>query len=118
MRIEGLDHVYYWTANMDVAVAFYRDVLGLALLRRDGDVWAEFDTGPARFALHGREGVPAMPGGTAVFRVADLDAARLAVTDHGVRIERTGEVEGRARFAALRDPDGNPVQLIEHLPAR
>ena len=25
-----------------------------------------------------------------------------------------GEVEGLARFATFRDPDGNPVQIIEY----
>jgi len=25
-----------------------------------------------------------------------------------------GEVEGFARFATFRDPDGNPVQIIEY----
>ena len=48
MIVKGLDHVYYWTRDMDRAVSFYRDVLGLALTRRDGDNWAEFEAGPAR----------------------------------------------------------------------
>jgi hypothetical protein len=25
-----------------------------------------------------------------------------------------GEVEGFARFATFRDPDGNPIQIIEY----
>ena len=41
--IGPLDHVYYWTRDMDAAVAFYRDVLGLTLVRRDGNEWAEFE---------------------------------------------------------------------------
>jgi catechol 2,3-dioxygenase len=113
MRIEGLDHVYYWTADLDRAIAFYRDDLGLALARREGDRWAEFDTGAVRFALHGREGA-APPGGTAVFRVDDIDAVRRGLEERGVAIDHAGEVEGRARFVSVRDPDGNVVQLIEH----
>ena len=54
--IGELDHIYYWVRDMDAAVAFYRDVLGLSLIRRDGDEWAEFDAGPVRLALHGVEG--------------------------------------------------------------
>src|ERR671918_147296 len=64
MTLGRLDHVYYWTADMSRAVAFYRDVLGLPLARRDGDDWAEFDAGGSRFALHGAvEGHPVRHGG-------------------------------------------------------
>ena len=32
--------------------------------------------------------------------------------------EHVGEVEGYARFAMFRDPDGNPVQIIEYIGER
>ena len=111
-----LDHVYYWTADMDRAVAFYRDVLELTLVRRDGENWAVFEAGGRRFALHGAiEGRPMTPGGaTAVFSVDDLDRARAALADRGVEFGHEGDVQGYARFASFRDPDGNAVQLIEY----
>ncbi len=117
MTLERLDHVYYWTADMGRAVAFYGDVLGLSLKRRDGDNWAEFDTGTVRFALHGAvEGRPLAPGGaTATFEVKDLDVARRELEDKGVTFhEHAGEVAGYARFASFSDPDGNTIQLIEY----
>lgn len=102
---------------MDAAVRFYRDAVGLVLVRRDGDAWAQFEAGPVRFALHATEDPTPASSGTAVFRVDDLDAARWTLQQRGVRFEeRTGEVEGLARFATFRDPDGNPVQIIEYLP--
>jgi len=114
--VKGLDHIYYWTADMDRAVAFYRDTLGLALVRQDGDAWAVFDAGGRQFALHGAvEGRPVQPGGaTAVFAVDDLDEARSRLTEQGVTFGHRGEVEGYARFASFKDPDGNTVQLIEY----
>jgi len=114
VAVGSLDHVYYWVHDMDAAVAFYRDVVGLALRRRDGDEWAEFDAPPIRLALHAT-GDPVPASGTVVFRVANLDEARWALERAGAAFEdHMGEVEGFARFATLRDPDGNPIQIIEY----
>ncbi len=113
-----LDHVYYWTRDMDAAVTFYTEVMGLSLVRRNGNAWAEFDTGSVRFALHGTEGeVPS--SGTAAFAVEDLDSEKARLGSRGVVFhEHVGEVEGYARFASFSDPDGHPVQLIEYLGRR
>ena len=117
MTVQGLDHVYYWTADMERAVRFYRDVVGLRLLRREGDSWALFDSAGPRFAVHGLvEGHAVSAGGaTAVFVVQDLDEARHTLEERGVRFhDHAGEVPGYARFASFSDPDGNTVQVIEY----
>jgi predicted enzyme related to lactoylglutathione lyase len=113
----NLDQVWFWVRDMDRAIDFYTNGVGLKLLRRDGDEWAEFDAGGARLALHGAgDGERELPaGGTAVFRVGDLELALLALGKRGVRFDETvGEVPGRARFASFLDPDGNRLQLIEY----
>jgi predicted enzyme related to lactoylglutathione lyase len=114
--VRGLDLVFYWVSDLDRGVAFYGDVLGLALTRRDGGNWAEFDAGGRRFALHAAvEGQPVQPGGaTAVFTVEDLDRVKAELAARGVPIEHQGDVQGYARFASCRDPDGNTFQLIEY----
>jgi catechol 2,3-dioxygenase-like lactoylglutathione lyase family enzyme len=114
MAVADIDHVYYWTRDMETAIVFYREVVGLPLVRRSGDDWAEFAAGPVRLALHGSEEAPPASG-TVVFRVDDLDVERAALQARGASFEpRVGEVEGYARFAMFRDPDGNPIQLIEY----
>jgi catechol 2,3-dioxygenase-like lactoylglutathione lyase family enzyme len=114
--IEGIDHVYYWTRDMDRAVEFYGEVLGLSLHRRSGDEWAEFEAGPARLALHGTDEADLPPSGTVVLRVPNLDVARWVLQQRGAVFDaHESEVPGFARFATLHDPDGNPVQLIEYL---
>jgi catechol 2,3-dioxygenase-like lactoylglutathione lyase family enzyme len=112
--IGSVDHVYYWTRDMDRAVAFYTDVVGFALIRREGSEWAELDAGAVRFALHGADEGTAYSG-TVVLRVDDLEAARWTLEGRGAVFDASvGEVAGYARFATFRDPDGNPVQIIEY----
>jgi len=114
--IGTIDHVYYWTRDMERAVAFYGTVLGLRISRRAGDEWAEFDAGPVQLALHRTEEAAIPPSGTVVFRVDDLEASRWALQQRGVAFDgHESEVPGVARFATFHDPDGNPVQLIEYL---
>jgi len=114
--VQGLDHVYYWVADMDRAVSFYRDVMGLSLVRQDGSRWAEFDVAGRRFALHGAvDGHPITPGGAAaVFEVRDLDRAKAMLSERGVAFDHEGDVAGQARFASFRDRDGNSLQIIEY----
>ena len=118
MRLDALDHVWFWVTDMDRAVAFYRDGLGLSVGSRHGDEWAELEAGPIKIGLHGgRDGRATPHGGTAVFRVADLDLAKAALEGRGVVFEEhLGEVPGIARYASFDDPDGNSMQLIEYAP--
>jgi catechol 2,3-dioxygenase-like lactoylglutathione lyase family enzyme len=110
-----LDHVYYWTRDMDASVAFYTEVVGLALVRREGSGWAELEAPPIRLALHHTKDEDRPGSGTVVFRVDDLDEARWSLEQRGASFEaHVGEVEGFARFATFRDPDGNPLQIIEY----
>ena len=68
----AIDHVWFWTRDMERAVIFYRDVVGLSPRSRYGDEWAEFEAGTVRLALHGAgEGRDLPHGGTAVFRVPE-----------------------------------------------
>ena len=48
-------------------------------------------------------------------RVLAHETLRAAVEQRGASFDEfVGEVEGFARFATFRDPDGNPVQIIEY----
>ncbi len=111
----AVDHVYYWTRDMDRAVAFYGDVLGLELRSRAGNGWAEFRAGAITLALHGTDETEVPAAGTVGFKVDDLDAARWSFEQRGVVFDgHEAEVPGVGRFATFHDPDGNPLQLIEY----
>jgi predicted enzyme related to lactoylglutathione lyase len=113
--IVAIDHLYYWTRDMDRAVAFYETLLGLSVSRRAGNEWAEFRAEGIHLALHGTEEASTPPSGTVVFRVEDLDEARWALQQRGIEFDgHESEVPGVARFATFHDPDGNLLQLIEY----
>ena len=117
MKLDTIDHVWFWVRDMDRAVAFYGEALGLPMRMRHGDDWAEFDSGGARIGLHGAgDATASVPhGGTAVFVVEDLDLAKTALEGRGVTFEdHLGEVPGYARYASFEDPDGNAMQIIEY----
>ncbi len=109
-----VEHVWFWVSDMDRAISFYTDALGLGLVRRHGDEWAELDAVSVRLALHAGANDERPPGGTVVFEVEDLDEARFAMELRGVLFGELGEADGLARFVSFTDPDGNRMQLIEH----
>ena len=118
--LKRVDNTHYWTKDMDASVAFYRDVLGLALGTRMGEDWAEFDLAGTTVALHGtREGhAPPQEGATIVFEVDDLESAMNALRARNVVFEgEVNEVPGYGRFVSFRDPDANLLQIFERAPA-
>lgn len=113
--LRRVDNAHYWITNMDQAIAFYRDILGLDLKIRAGDDWAEFDVGGTIVALHGtRPGhAPPQGGATVVFDVEDLDATVRAMQLRGVRFEGEINEAPNGRFHSFRDPEGNLIQIFE-----
>lgn len=114
--LKRIHSTFYWTDDMDTAVAFYRDALGLDLRFQAGENWAEFDVDGATFALHGTRGQPMPPGGGAavVFEVDDVEVARRQLAARGVVFEGDiTDVPESGRFATFRDPAGNVVQIFE-----
>lgn len=79
-----LSHVIEFVADMDAAVEFYRDTIGLPL-KFQSPGWSEFVTGETSLALH-----PASPGKPAGsvemgFTVGDLPAFHQEMSAKGVK---------------------------------
>jgi catechol 2,3-dioxygenase-like lactoylglutathione lyase family enzyme len=128
----GLSELILRVADVPRAVAFYRDVVGLAVERMDSSTWAWLWTGapgsPPRLGLTSKplSFGAAHCGGPAHFAIG---VAREAIAGEKARLQGLGlEVEGPITFANWRadsiyfsDPDANRVELcgFEHLnPAR
>jgi len=108
------DLVYFFVDDMDRAVEFYRDVLGLSLAYRSGDEWAQLSAGSVQVGLHSSAHGDRRPGGTLAFTVDDLDTTRAALATRGVEIGHEGGGTGdEPRFVEFEDPDGNVLALFE-----
>ncbi len=118
--LTGIAHVCYHVSDLDRAIAFYRDLLGLPL------AFEFLDGHGQRFGvyLHAGERTfielferPAQTGGShpsyahLCLEVADLDAAVAALGERGCAVgPATLGADGTGQ-AWLKDPDGNPIEL-------
>ena len=97
-------HAIKFVADMDKAVAFYRDTLGLPL-RFASPFWSEFDTGPVTLALHPASeanpagavqlglGTPDLPGVYADREALDLTFSMPPTDQHGTLLSRIIDCE-------------------------
>lgn len=101
-------------SDMDRALAFYRDTLGLSVTEQDGSDWAEVDADGLTIGLNGRETAGSGSGGGAVISFRpdgslEDEVARLK----GSGVEFTGEISEHAwgRIAPFKDSEGNDLQF-------
>lgn len=112
-------HAVVFVSNMDRAVHYYSEVLGLPLTNRYGDKIATVEAGRRLvIALHPTSPEYPSPGTSGAVRIAlhvdepiDRVVSRLAA--RGVRMAN-GTHGGREQGSTLiEDLDGNPIELVE-----
>lgn len=120
-------HVHLRVADLDRAVAFYRDVLGFEVTQRMGRGAAFLSAGGYHHHVglniwESRGGDPPAPGSTGLYHVAFLYPSRRALAAALRRLVHAGvPLEGAADHGVsealyLRDPDGNGVELYRDRP--
>jgi catechol 2,3-dioxygenase-like lactoylglutathione lyase family enzyme len=106
-----IGNVLYGAKDVDEAVRFYRDALGLNVKFQDGNRFAALDGGGTTFALAG-PGEDVTGGEPAVsFKVDDVAAMTEKLTAAGASLVRGPEEGPHEVRAVLRDPSGNPFIL-------
>ena len=133
--VTGVDHVGISDADLDEAITWYADTLGLvathtetneeqgvreAMLSAPGDVGAAIqllaplrpDSPIGKFIDRNGPGIQQL-----AYRVADIDAACAALREKGVRLlyaePRRGTADSRINFVHPRDAGGVLVELVE-----
>ena len=109
--------------DLDRAVEFYRDTLGLKFLFRAPNM-AFFECGAVRLLLGSREVSGNAPGGALLyFKVADMDEAHKALAGRGVHFDGEPHMVGRMPdreiwLAVFRDSENNLFHLICEKPVK
>jgi methylmalonyl-CoA/ethylmalonyl-CoA epimerase len=108
--------------DLDRAVAFYRDVLGMRFLFSAGPMMAFFDCGGVRLML----GLPSEPrfdhpASIIYYKVNDIRAAHAAIAGRGAAFEREPQLTANMGtyeiwIAFLRDPDEDLLALMSEVP--
>ena len=100
-----LNYVIKYVADMDKAVAFYRDRLGLELRFQSPD-WTEFSTGETTLALHAAS--DSHPAGSASvgFGVDDIDRFYEDAKNDGVEFTAEPTETFGHRIARFKDCEG------------
>jgi catechol 2,3-dioxygenase len=122
-----IGHVHLKVADIDRALGFWRDVIGLEVQARMGNRAVFLSAGGYHhhIALNTWEsagGSPPPPGTTGLYHVAlvypdraALGTALLRVLKAGVPLEGASD-HGVSEAIYLRDPDGNGVELYRDRP--
>lgn len=109
----GVDVVFYQVCSMDTAVEFYSGVLGLEVLRREGNDWTELRAGDTVIALSGELATrPHQGGATVILRTDDIDAVHRHLGENDVQRGRVEDM-GDARMLQFFDPDGNEIVALQ-----
>ena len=98
-----LNYVIKYVADMNKAVAFYRDTLGLEL-RFQSPGWSEFSTGETTLALHGASDEHPAGSSSIGFVVDDIDA--FYNSDKGIEFTSPPTETFGHRIARFKDCDG------------
>ena len=110
--VQGVSTVWLPVRDMDRALGFYRDTLGLPVVM-DSPEWSELDANGLSIGLNARESAGAGAEGGAVisFHAEDIGGEVEALTAKGVRF--TGGVSSYewGSIAPFQDSEGNDLQL-------
>lgn len=117
--VSAIRQIAVTVSDVDAALGFYRDTLGLAFLFRAGPGLAFLEAGGVRLMLSTPQGAGAIgANSTLYFKVAEIAVAHASFVAAGAFEERAPQITAKMPdhdlwISFLRDPDGNLVGLLE-----
>ncbi len=121
LNVTGLAQVAFSVKDLDRAVAFYRDVLGLPYLFAAPPQMAFLQCGPTRLMLSAQPGGDAESHPILYYAVPDIQSAFAALAEKGAPIKQPPQMIAKLGTNDLwlgftEDPDGHHVGIMSEVP--
>jgi predicted enzyme related to lactoylglutathione lyase len=117
--VNSIGQIAVTVSDVDIALGFYRDILGLEFLFQPADNLAFVQAGGIRIMLSTPQGAGAVGENSILyFMVEDIEASHADMVARGAKNERTPALAAQMPdhelwTGFLRDPDDNLVGLME-----
>ncbi len=118
-KLSQISQIAVTVSDVETALGFYRDMLGLTFLFSSGPDLAFLDASGIRIMLSTPQGSGAVgANSTLYFKVFDIEVTHAAIVSRGAKNERAPQFASKMPdhdlwIGFLRDPDGNLVGLME-----
>lgn len=118
-KLSTIGQIAITVSDVDQALTFYRDQLGLDFLFSAGSNLAFLNADGIRIMLSTPQGAGTVGGNSILyFKVSDIEAVHASVVARGAKNERAPQLAAKMPdhelwTGFLRDPDGNLVGLME-----
>ena len=118
-KLSVIGQIAITVSDVDKALAFYRDALGLDFLFRPAPGLAFLDAAGVRLMLTTPQGAGAVGANSILyFKVVDIETVHADVLTRGAVAERAPQLAAKMPdhelwIGFVRDPDGNLVGLME-----
>ena len=117
--VSEIGQIAITVSDVEKALTFYRDVLGLTFLFSPAPTLAFLAAGSVRIMLSTPQGAGTVGANSILyFKVADIAAVYAAIVSRGAIEERPPQLAAKLPdhelwIGFIRDPDGNLVALME-----
>jgi len=121
INVTGLAQVAFSVKDLDRAVAFYRDVIGLTFLFAAPPKMAFLQCGSTRLMLSAQAGAETESHPILYYSVPDIQAAFARLAEKGAPIKQPPQMIAKVGVNDLwlgftEDPDGHHVGIMSEVP--
>jgi predicted enzyme related to lactoylglutathione lyase len=119
IKLSEIGQIAITVSDVEVALGFYRDILGLTFLFSPAPTLAFLTAGSVRIMLSTPQGAGTVgANSTLYFKTHDIETSYASIIAHGATMERLPQLVAKMPdhelwIGFVRDPDGNLVGLME-----